>query len=113
MNTNYSSSKNFKSNSQSNDTFSNSNVTLWKSKYANEHGASTSKQEKSVENAYIENLRKQVYFMEMELKLMKEREKEIEKTGGFSKPYTIYAIYFYYKYIKLNYSMMIEILLSI
>ena len=37
-----------------------------------------------VENEFIENLKKQIYFMEMELKLMKEREKEIAKSGGFT-----------------------------
>jgi len=41
-------------------------------------------EEKKAEEDYIENLKKQVYFMEMELKLLKEREKEIEKSGGFS-----------------------------
>lgn len=72
--------------------FNNSNVTLFKSKYSNnklpfsnkEQNFSTN-QKNNVENDYIENLRKQIYFMEMELKLMKEREKEIEKSGGFSK----------------------------
>lgn len=61
-----------------------SNVTLWKSKFANTSGG-TFEEQKNVENDYVENLRKQIYFMEMELKLMKEREKEIEKSGGFSK----------------------------
>ena len=37
-----------------------------------------------VENEFIENLKKQIYFMEMELKLMKEREREIAKSGGFT-----------------------------
>lgn len=69
---------------QSHDTFSNSNVTLWKSKFPQEKDNT---QKEKVENNYIENLRKQVYFMEMELKLMKEREREIEKSGGFSKLY--------------------------
>ena len=41
--------------------------------------------DKKTEEDYIENLKKQAYFMEMELKLLKEREKEIEKSGGFSK----------------------------
>lgn len=58
-----------------------SNVTLWKSKYAQ----SQPEEDKNVENDYIENLKKQIYFMEMEMKLLKEREREIEKTGGFSK----------------------------
>ena len=57
-----------------------SNVTLWKSKY----NQGIPEEEKKVENDYIDNLKKQIYFMEMELKLMKEREREIEKTGGFS-----------------------------
>lgn len=57
-----------------------SNTTLWKSKYAQP----LVDEEKKVESDYIENLRKQIYFMEMELRLMKDREKEIEKTGGFS-----------------------------
>ncbi|MCQ2818544.1 MAG: hypothetical protein MJ252_14845 [archaeon] len=39
---------------------------------------------KQVEEEFIENLKKQIYFMEMELKLMKEREKEIQKSGGFT-----------------------------
>jgi hypothetical protein len=62
-----------------------SNVTLWKSKYNQGIGSTNFEEEKNVENDYIENLKKQIYFMEMELKLMKEREKEIEKSGGFSK----------------------------
>ena len=37
-----------------------------------------------IENEFIENLKKQIYFMEMELKLMKEREREIAKSGGFT-----------------------------
>ena len=59
-----------------------SNVTLWKSKYAEKLPV---EEDKKIEIDYIDNLKKQVYFMEMELKLMKEREREIEKTGGFSK----------------------------
>lgn len=39
---------------------------------------------KIIENEFIENLKKQIYFMEMELKLMKEREREIAKSGGFT-----------------------------
>lgn len=58
-------------------------MTLWKSKYHNS-GAVKTEEEKKAEDDYIENLKKQVYFMEMELKLLKEREKEIEKSGGFS-----------------------------
>jgi hypothetical protein len=60
-----------------------SNVTLWKNQ--NYSNVNTHEEDKKVENDYIDNLKKQVYFMEMELKLMKEREREIEKTGGFSK----------------------------
>jgi hypothetical protein len=56
-----------------------SNVTLWKSKFV----TGSPEEENKVENEYIENLKKQVYFMEMELKLLKEREREVEKTGGF------------------------------
>ena len=37
-----------------------------------------------IENDFIDNLKKQIYFMEMELKLMKEREREIAKSGGFT-----------------------------
>lgn len=37
-----------------------------------------------IENDFIDNLKKQIYFMEMELKLMKEREREISKSGGFT-----------------------------
>lgn len=59
------------------------NVTLWKSNYS--MGGREQQEEEKVENEYIENLRKQIYFMEMEMMLMKEREKEIEKSGGFSK----------------------------
>ena len=41
-------------------------------------------EEPKIENEFIENLKKQIYFMEMELKLMKEREREIAKSGGFT-----------------------------
>lgn len=58
-----------------------SNLTLWKNQNLSNH----SMKEDPVENEYIENLKKQAYLMEMELNLMKEREREIEKTGGFSK----------------------------
>ena len=37
-----------------------------------------------IENEFVENLKKQIYFMQMELKLMKEREREIAKSGGFT-----------------------------
>ena len=48
--------------------------------------ASNQKIEESskIESDFIENLKKQIYFMEMELKLMKEREREIAKSGGFT-----------------------------
>jgi hypothetical protein len=57
-----------------------SGVTLWKSKY----NQGLPEEDKKIEDEYIDNLKKQIYFMEMELKLMKEREKEVEKTGGFT-----------------------------
>lgn len=60
------------------------NNTLWKSKF-HQDGRQKLENEKKTEEEYIENLKKQAYFMEMELKLLKEREKEIEKSGGFSK----------------------------
>ena len=62
-----------------------SNVTLWKNR--DTPPGTTSQQprkkedSKQVENEFIENLKKQIYFMEMELKLMKERENEIAKSG--------------------------------
>lgn len=63
-----------------------STVTLWKSKYGETlSGQNLNDNENNVENDYIGNLKKQIYYMEMELNLMKEREKEIEKSGGFSK----------------------------
>ena len=92
--TNFSQSNGLKTNSQM-PNISKTNVTLWKSKYAQNI---PNENEKQVEVDYIENLRKQIYFMEMELKLMQEREKEIEKTGGFSNIL-----------IQLNYLMMKEI----
>ena len=66
-----------------------SNVTLWKSKHnsnASMYNSSTD-DARQIENEYIENLKKQVYFMEMELKLMREKEREIEKSGGISKEF--------------------------
>jgi hypothetical protein len=60
-----------------------SNTTLWKSKY--QQNPQNNEELKQSENNYIDNLKQQVYFMEMELKLLKEREKEIEKSGGFCK----------------------------
>jgi len=63
-----------------------SNVTLWKSKHSSAPMYNSSTEDnRQIENEYIENLKKQVYFMEMELKLMKEKEREIEKSGGISK----------------------------
>ena len=76
-----------------------SNVTLWKnSNYStapqvpNQNTTSLPvikprkglEESKQVESEFIENLKKQIYFMEMELKLMKEREHEIQKSGGFT-----------------------------
>ena len=46
---------------------SKANLTLWKSKYAQ---PSNDEELKKVENDYIDNLKQQVYFMEMELKLL-------------------------------------------
>ena len=42
-------------------------MTLWKSKYAQPN---SEEEFKKVENNYIDNLKQQVYFMEMELKLL-------------------------------------------
>ena len=73
-----------------------SNVTMWKNRdTANpakktcnlpSKSKSNQKMEESskIENDFIDNLKKQIYFMEMELKLMKEREREIAKSGGFT-----------------------------
>ena len=69
-----------------------SNVTLWKNRdivnpQKNKNSSKPKyKQEESkkIENDFIDNLKKQIYFMEMELKLMKEREREIAKSGGFT-----------------------------
>ena len=73
------------------------NVTMWKNRdAANDKkvkktnsslkNKSNRKVEESskIESDFIENLKKQIYFMEMELKLMKEREREIAKSGGFT-----------------------------
>ena len=73
-----------------------SNVTLWKNRdmvnnpqknknisYKPKISKNT-EESKKVENDFIDNLKKQIYFMEMELKLMKEREREIAKSGGFT-----------------------------
>ena len=51
-----------------------------KNKSSNRNNEESSK----IESDFIENLKKQIYFMEMELKLMKEREREIAKSGGFT-----------------------------
>jgi hypothetical protein len=77
-----------------------SNVTLWKSKYnqsdskklGQTSGGMNFEEQKNnnIEDDYIENMKKQIYFMEMEMKLMKEREKEIEKSGGFCKFFKIF-----------------------
>ena len=74
-----------------------SNVTLWKDRNAANDkkvkktnsslkNKSNNKIEQSskIESDFIENLKKQIYCMEMELKLMKEREREIAKSGGFT-----------------------------
>ena len=70
-----------------------SNVTLWKNRDIVNHpqkNKNNSKpkyhqeESKKIENDFIDNLKKQIYFMEMELKLMKEREREIAKSGGFT-----------------------------
>ena len=71
-----------------------SNVTLWKNRDASNdrkkpkprmNSSSNKPPETSkVESEFISNLKKQIYFMEMELKLMKEREREISKSGGFT-----------------------------
>ena len=74
------------------------NVTMWKNRDAagdkkinktntsSKNKTSNKKMEESskIESDFIENLKKQIYFMEMELKLMKEREREIAKSGGFT-----------------------------
>jgi hypothetical protein len=60
-----------------------SNVTLWKSKHSS--GPTSTNEGRQIENDYIENLKKQIYFMEMEMKLMKEKEREVEKSGGIGK----------------------------
>ena len=73
------------------------NVTMWKNRNASNDkkvkktnsslkNKSNQKIEESskIESDFIENLKKQIYFMEMELKLMKEREREIAKSGGFT-----------------------------
>ena len=74
------------------------NVTMWKNRDAAndkktkktnsslKNKSTNQKYEESskIESDFIENLKKQIYFMEMELKLMKEREREIAKSGGFT-----------------------------
>lgn len=82
----YSSSKQKPNQTTKENSFSKTNVSLWKSKYNTNIEANNKQNEEvnSIENDYIENLKKQIYFMEMELKLMKEREKEIQKSGGFT-----------------------------
>ena len=69
-----------------------SNVTLWKNRdivnpQKNKNSSKPKyrqEESKKIENDFIDNLKKQIYFMEMELKLMKEREREIAKSGGFT-----------------------------
>ena len=70
------------------------NYTLWKNRDASNDKKNlktkaaplSNKNVKSsdIESDFISNLKKQIYFMEMELKLMKEREREINKSGGFT-----------------------------
>ena len=50
----------------------------------NKPSAQKIEESSKIESDFIENLKKQIYFMEMELKLMKEREREIAKSGGFT-----------------------------
>ena len=61
-----------------------SNVTLWKNRDTPPGTTSQHREKKKIQNKKkmnIENLKKQIYFMEMKLKLMKERENEIAKSG--------------------------------
>ena len=70
------------------------NVTMWKNrdavrdkkdnKYPKIKLSPKMEESSKIENDFIDNLKKQIYFMEMELKLMKEREREISKSGGFT-----------------------------
>ena len=70
------------------------NYTLWKNREASNDrknlktkvtpSQNTNIQSSNIESDFISNLKKQIYFMEMELKLMKEREREINKSGGFT-----------------------------
>ena len=70
------------------------NYTLWKNCEASNDrknlktkvtpSQNTNIQSSNIESDFISNLKKQIYFMEMELKLMKEREREINKSGGFT-----------------------------
>ena len=70
------------------------NYTLWKNREASNDrknlktkvtpSQNTNVQSSNIESDFISNLKKQIYFMEMELKLMKEREREINKSGGFT-----------------------------
>ena len=69
------------------------NVTMWKNRDAvrpkktstpSKIKSNQKMEESKIENDFIDNLKKQIYFMEMELKLMKEREREIAKSGGFT-----------------------------
>ena len=70
------------------------NYTLWKNREASNDrknlktkvtpSQNPNVQSSNIESDFISNLKKQIYFMEMELKLMKEREREINKSGGFT-----------------------------
>ena len=82
-----------------------SNVTMWKNRDATKNKLKTTnfpqksksnqKMEESskIENDFIDNLKKQIYFMEMELKLMKEREREIAKRKSNRRTRHLYSLY--------------------
>ena len=57
---------------------------MWKNRDLANNKRTKKTNSSKIENDFIENLKKQIYFMEMELKLMKEREREIAKSGGFT-----------------------------
>jgi hypothetical protein len=46
---------------------------------------SRTKVDQENKNEYIENLKKQIYLMENDIHGIKDRELQIEKSGGFSK----------------------------
>jgi len=45
-------------------------------------------EKKSTEDEYVQNLQQQAHFMELEIKLLKEKQDEEEKGGGFSISFT-------------------------